>query len=577
MSFNHLRLPMALALAVIAGLAAAVAIVAGPAYAAGIYNLQGSWTTGTAILSGSVTGANGTYTITSMNTSTGSFSGTAIVEGITFTLSGTETGATAVYTLSEGGYVATDTLHLGVLGDGKIGGSGTFSDTNGVSNAPFAAELGTPGGTGTTTGTTSTTTTTGSSLTPTATAVECDYFSDTQEDVCNAFVGDATGSGSTPTGTVTFSGDRGGSCQLTQVPQSPGIASCSITVTGSQNFLNVTASYGGDQTQSPSSAATQLLNAGQGNGLDNPTIPTFNNSSFTTTFNNLIAGATVTTSADLTDGTGASCSAAGSSQAPNLRLRVGSADLVRADKHKAAKVVSLKVRTTVRHARRGKLRLKVTFNAKKLARFVKQTKSAMLIVDVTAQPKHGRTIKESVAVPVTLKVTNHGVRISTVASASTAKLIAHDAPAPAPKCYPQVEETFSGQYAAAKNADGTVQTGYNLTLTFFIPSGTDNVARQAARQATLTGTVTAKCVINGSAISSVTANVNLTDIGDSGPFTYSIGPGADNGTAVATVTGVSVPAPSTPPGWVCPSLVTANPTLPEIGPWKLTQPPAANS
>ena len=572
MSFNRSRLPMAMALAVIAGLAAAVAIVAGPAYASGTYNLLGGWTTGTAISGGTVTGANGTYSITSMNMSTGSFSGSALISGTSFTVSGTETGTTAVYTLSEGGYVATDTLHLSVLGDGNIGGSGTFSDTSGHSNLPFAAELNTPGGTGTTTGTTSSTTTTGSSRTPTATSVECDYFTDTQEDICNAIVGDATGSGSTPTGAVTFSGDRGGSCQLAQVPLSPGVAICSITVTGSQNFLNVTASYGGDSTQSPSSAATQLLNAGQGNGVGNPSIPTFNNSSFATTFDNLDGGATVTTSANLTNGAGASCPADNSSQNPNLRSQAGPADHALAHlarKSKAAKLVSLKVHATVRHARRGKLRLKVTFGARKLARFAEQTKRAMLIVDVTAQPKHGRATKESVAVPVTLKVTNHGVRISAVAPARRANLIASHDTTPAAVCFPQVDETFSGTVVQQYGPNNTVQVGTSLTLSVSIPWGRDNAVRQATTTSVLTGSASIGCKL---AQTSVTAPVNLTNTGGSGPFTYTLTGNAVAGNATVEVDGTAA-APAQPGANGCPSQVVFHATLREIDQAKVTPPP----
>jgi hypothetical protein len=574
MLFNRLRPPMAIALAAIAGLAAAVATVAGPAYASGSYNLQGSWTVGTTIANGSVTGTSGTYTITSMNMSTGAFSGTAAIEGVSFTVAGTENGSVAVYTLSESGYIATDTLNLGLLGDGHIGGSGTFSDNNGVSKAPFAAELGTPAGTGTTTGTTSTIstttttgpskTTTGSSLTPTATSVECDYFSDTQEDICTATVGDASGSGSTPTGTVSFSGDRGGSCQVAQVPLSPGVAVCSITVTGSQNFLNVTASYGGDGTQGPSSAATQLLNAGQGNGVDNPSIPTFNNSSFTTTFDNLDAGANVTTEADLTDGAGASCSASDPSQTANSRPGVRSGDLVLARKNKAAQVVSLKVRTTVRHARRGKLRLKVKFDAKKLARFVKQTRRAMLIVDVTARPKHGRAIKESVVVPVSLKMTNHGVRISAVAPVRTREAIAADDPAP--KCYPKVEETFSGTAVQQTGANNAVQAGTNLTLSVTIPAGIDNAVRQATTVSILSGSASIGCKLTQT---SVTAPVSLINTGGTGPFTYIVGGNAVAGTATAEVDGTAT-APPQPAANGCPSQVVFHATLSEVGAAKVT-------
>ncbi len=122
MLLSRSRWLAAVALAAIAGPTMTVALAAGPAYAASpTYDLQGSWLVGTSVANGSVTGSNGTYTITSMDMSTGAFSGTAVIDGIDFVVSGTESGSVATYTLSESGYIAYDTLNLGVLGDGNIG------------------------------------------------------------------------------------------------------------------------------------------------------------------------------------------------------------------------------------------------------------------------------------------------------------------------------------------------------------------------------------------------------------------------------------------------------------------------
>lgn len=258
MLFIRARWLIAVALAAIAGPAIAVALAAGPAYAASpTYDLQGSWIVGTAVANGSVTGSNGTYTIASMDMSTGAFSGTAVVDGIDFAVSGTESGSVATYTLSENGYIAYDTLSLGVLGDGNIGGSGTFTDNGGVTSPEgFAAEL-------------------TSKLRTSATQVNCSAFnpgSGSEYFQCTATVADASGSSVplTPTGDVSFSIQAGGgggfqgssTCQL-QPSQSGPTAYCSVIylppggtlATGTQP--QITAAYQGDQTFAPSSSTPQ--------------------------------------------------------------------------------------------------------------------------------------------------------------------------------------------------------------------------------------------------------------------------------------------------------------------------------
>ena len=106
---------------------------AAPAFAAApAYNLQGTWTTGYTS-NGAREAQNGTWDITSMDMSSGNFSGTAVVAGISFALQGNESGSTATFTLSEGSYTAHDVFPLSVLGDGNIGGNGgTFTPGNGT-------------------------------------------------------------------------------------------------------------------------------------------------------------------------------------------------------------------------------------------------------------------------------------------------------------------------------------------------------------------------------------------------------------------------------------------------------------
>jgi hypothetical protein len=95
--------------------------------AAPTYNMVGTWTTG--YRSGSTLDEqNGTWDITTMNMSTGAFSGTAEIEGTQFTLTGTESGAEVQQELTEGGYAAQDAYSLSVLSSGHVGtDNGTFN------------------------------------------------------------------------------------------------------------------------------------------------------------------------------------------------------------------------------------------------------------------------------------------------------------------------------------------------------------------------------------------------------------------------------------------------------------------
>ncbi|MGH2859631.1 MAG: hypothetical protein ACRDMJ_19325, partial [Solirubrobacteraceae bacterium] len=170
--------------------ATAPAAVAGPSY-----DLQGSWALGPANGCGSGGALSGnTYSFTAMDMATGAFSGTAVVDGIDFAVQGTESGSSATYTLSEGGYVSSNSLALAVLADGHVGGNGSFTDTNNNSGT-FCAEL-------------------TSVVKPSATQVNCSQFApDTPSAyfVCTATVADASGAASpgTPTGSVSFSVNGG--------------------------------------------------------------------------------------------------------------------------------------------------------------------------------------------------------------------------------------------------------------------------------------------------------------------------------------------------------------------------------
>lgn len=117
--------------ALLAGIAALA--LAGAAHAAAQYDLRGTWDT-----YGTGGGYSGTFTVTTMNRSTGAFSGTG--DGSVFELKGTESGSAVSFTQSEGSYVSHDraTLrrHNGLLE--MVGG--TWHDSNGAGGT-FTAKI----------------------------------------------------------------------------------------------------------------------------------------------------------------------------------------------------------------------------------------------------------------------------------------------------------------------------------------------------------------------------------------------------------------------------------------------------
>jgi len=115
-------------------LLAAVACVplgASPAGADVPYNLTGTWDT-----YGTGNAYTGTFTITTMDLTTGAFSGTG--DGSTFILKGTEFDSTVQFTQSEGTYLATDSATLDLNNGKLVMVNGNWSDTNG-SGGTFTA------------------------------------------------------------------------------------------------------------------------------------------------------------------------------------------------------------------------------------------------------------------------------------------------------------------------------------------------------------------------------------------------------------------------------------------------------
>ncbi len=487
------RLQRAVVIALALGALFALLAAGGSSAAGPTYNLVGTWTTGYLNADGSRAAANGTWTVTSMNMSTGAYSGTAVIEGVNFVLVGTETGAAITQTLSEGGYVAHDTLTLSVLADGNIGGnSGTFT------GGTFWAELTSPTGTTTSTSTSTSTTTstsssstttqttsTGASLDPTATAVQCDFYVASANDICTATVGDSTGNGSTPTGQVGFSGDRTGACSLQATPSSPGVANCSITVTGSEtNFLNITAAYAGDATHAASTGSTQFLTAAPGNGVFNPTIETFNPQTLTFTEDNPVSGSTLTGQATLT-GDGTAADDGQSCPAPE-----SSSDAAAMTARRVARATpTITVSHTIRRARKGRVAFALKFNVAELRKLFPGTHTLTLAVTVTITPPHGLRHTFLVLDHLTLRAPAHGrltiTRVGPDLGSGSHAAAARERPAAEPRATGgETDLSFSG---TLPNGCGT------LKLTVTIPPPTD-ANRLADTTATVTGHVSyTKC------------------------------------------------------------------------------------
>jgi len=241
--------------------------------AAPTYNLTGTWTTG--YRSGAtLEPANGSWDITSMNMTTGAFSGTAIVLGVSFVLEGHESGAEATQTLTEGGYVAHDVYTVSTLANGHIG------TINGTFGGEFWAELIGPATTPAEEAAKKAKEAAEKEKRPTGTSVICNYEFATSENTCVASVGDGGAPPAiAPTGSVTFTTTSGGfssgaSCSIAPEPSAPSISTCSLVYfTINSGLPSITASYGGDAHHAPSSGKTQFLGTGTEGTFETPTGP----------------------------------------------------------------------------------------------------------------------------------------------------------------------------------------------------------------------------------------------------------------------------------------------------------------
>lgn len=229
------------------------------------YDLKGVWKSGYLSSTGSRLPANGTQTVTSMDMSTGEFSGFSEVEGTHFALQGKESGKALEFTQSEGSYSSHDKVPaLSILPDGNVGGNGSFE------GGRFWIEVTSPA-VPPKTSETEKESTTGAFVT-----VLCNIFPSTpSSSTCTADVGDSSGlSRTTPTGTVTFSTTvgtflGGDTCTLAPVVGLGAISACTVAfqpAPGTQQGapLPVTATYSGDSHFSTASGGTSPVAASPG-------------------------------------------------------------------------------------------------------------------------------------------------------------------------------------------------------------------------------------------------------------------------------------------------------------------------
>lgn len=258
-------------------LLAATLAGAAPAHAAPGFDLRGTWR---ATALGSY---NSTITITTVDCSTGAYTGSGTGGGSSWPESGTLTGNRMVGTAGPYVNLPAYTATYDITFTSPDAAAGTFDDTYGRKGGSYTYTRlsGPPAGGGCTPipptddpnaqpTPTPLATSDPASLNgrhPTALQVMCTYVVLTSQDTCTATVGDAAPQPTTPTGTVRFGKTEGGflgdgTCVLASSPSAPSTASCSVQYQrpyGSTRFPEISGEYSGDATHAPSRGATSFL------------------------------------------------------------------------------------------------------------------------------------------------------------------------------------------------------------------------------------------------------------------------------------------------------------------------------
>ena len=258
----------------------------------------------------------------------------------------------------------------------------------------------------------------GGQRTPTATQVMCNFIVATDRHTCFVTVGDATGKGVVPTGTVTLSSGNGGhfplgkTCALKGREGSVGVASCDAEYMAPKNKpLEVTAVYGGDATHASSSGKTRFLLAPPGSGAYLPTIMPFDPPTLKFDLKNPKKGSKITTTATLTDDLGVTGTCDGSAATASLAAARKRKPVVPRSKRKGRSVSVVSVR---RNAPKGKVKVRLRFRKKALLKAFPSSRRVQLVVRVRIKPKRGRAIVvvKSKTIKLTVKRRNGKAVIS---------------------------------------------------------------------------------------------------------------------------------------------------------------------
>jgi hypothetical protein len=308
------------------------------------------------------------------------------------------------------------TVYLRVEATGP-GYDGTYADFDDFSLTP---------GTSTTT-TTAPTTTTNTTPTPpgkraSATAVVCDFTFADETDSCTATVGDATGKAAQPTGTVTFTSTipgtsftGGGKCTLAPQTGDVGVTSCSVSYQGDQTqSLQASAAYSGDTTFAPSSGSTQSAVPSDGNSVYDPTIQSFNPptvnggpATLDVSVDNPVTGTTIDATGQVTENLtqGAVCTVAqDEDQQPGGEGAAARAARARTKAKKPKTAPSVTVHVVKRRAGKGKIRLVLRFDRRRLLKAFPHTMRLQVVVVVKLTPPHGLALTTFHRETITLRV-----------------------------------------------------------------------------------------------------------------------------------------------------------------------------
>ena len=221
-----------------------------------------------------------TWTIASIDLSSGALSGSGSGGGQSFTIAGTASGDSLTLTTTEPTYNAHVTATISADSNSF---TGTYTDSNNGAGVVTGTRTSGPPTTTTSTSSSSTTTSTTSTNTtgknPTATQISCYYDVASSTNNCHASVADAGAHPTTPTGSVTFTGSGNGSfpagatCTLSLQAAGQNVGCSRIFNAPDGSLPSITATYGGDSRHNGSSGHTQYFGTNPSGATTDTTTP----------------------------------------------------------------------------------------------------------------------------------------------------------------------------------------------------------------------------------------------------------------------------------------------------------------